>query len=180
MNTPFVGTTPTEGLYFNGINSGTGAISAGNPVFLAAAIAASSLSNPITTGANRTDAVQVLSATEGYAAGTPAFLLGVANGNYNVGDSVVIKTSGFIAKLVLVVATRVSSTNNWPAVTAASQAQPIVAMSYGWTASGATTSGPGPGLVLMEAVSATASATSTTTDTRTAITVAVRAFVRLM
>ena len=180
MNTPFVGTSPTEGLSANYINSGTGAISAGNPVFLAVAIAASSLSNPVTTGANRTDAVQVLSASEGYCAAAPTFLLGVCQKTAQSGEFLSVKCSGFVNALTLVVATRVSSTNNWPAVTAVSEGHLIGVSSYGFSAGAGTQSAVTAGIVALDAVSATASATSNATDTRTAITVAIRAYVRLM
>lgn len=184
MNTPLVGVAASEGSSGHGYNVGTGGISMGWPVFLGAAISASSLSNPATTNAPTTDGINVLSASEGYAAGAATFHLGVANNTVPTGAAMAVsyKAYGLVNKLILIVATRATSTDNWPAVTAGSLGQIIVPTAKGYTLSGATQSNPFSGLVLLDAVSATASTTSSATaaDTRIAQTVAVRAFVRLM
>lgn len=184
MNTPLVGVASGEGANGHAYNVGTGAISAGWPVFLGAAISASSLSNPATTNAPATDGINVLSASEGFAAGAQTFHLGVANNTAPPGTAQALsyKSYGLVNKLVLIVSTRATTTDNWPAVTAGSLGQIIVPTAKGYTLSGATQSNPFSGLVLLDAVSATVSATSNATaaDSRIAQTVAVRSFVRLM
>lgn len=184
MNIPLVGVSANEGSYYHGYNAGTGAISMGWPVLLNSALIATTLSNPATSTSStaKTDAIYVLSASEGFSANSQAFQLGVAMGTYQSGEYVVSKVFGLVNRLILVVATRATTTDNWPAVTAASEAQPIVPTAKGFTASGATQSAPYGGILLLEAVSATASTTSNATvaDSRIAQTVAVRAFVRLM
>lgn len=180
MNIPLVGVPFNEGAQYHGYNAGTGAISAGTPVFLAQGKLASSLSAPITTGANRNDGIYVLSAAEGYAAPAQGFHLGICQATVQAGEYVSIRCFGFVNRLIVNIMTRAASTDNWASYPAVSEGQPIVPNSQGYTTAGATQSAAYEGILAMEAVSSSASTTSSTADTRLTITAAVRAFVRLM
>ncbi len=180
MNIPLVGVPSNEGAFLHGYNAGTGAISAGNPVFLQAAILASSLATPVTTGPNKNDGVYVLSASEGYATSAQPFHLGVCQSTVQPGEYVSMKCFGFVQRIVLLIQTRAASTSVWASYPAVTQGQPIVPSSLGYTTAGATQSAAYEGILALEAYPSSASTVSTTADTRTSITTAVRAFVRMM